>query len=560
MARNKYPKWDLQHHAVPRAYVETLNKRGITKVSGIPFPKWSEQKSLAMMKAWNVERAILSVSCPGVHFGDDAAARELARLCNDEILACMNRHPDRFGGFASLPLPDVDGAIAEYERAVRDGGMDGVILMSNVDGRPIGDPSYRPLFERLNEDGALVFIHPNTAPAQMDCDFLNVYYWWFIDTTKAFLSLLDSGFHRDYPRVRYIVAHGGGVLPAIVGALRRERPAQAAELDAWKNQLYFDTAKFVTKEAIPPLLELTDPSHVVFSSDFIWAGKAKMQYWTQQLDRSFPEASRKGMYRDNAQAMVAGTVTPVAAGAPTSNPLPPLHIHAIPEAVEADIRALGIEPDPSVRFDIGRIKRWKEEHGPVCHVTLDLPDLWNLPAADIDRLLDRFNTELAHVAADYPGEFLAIGAVDASDQDRAIRAIDRCLDELQLDGICLFPDPANVANDKALGSRVVARLSQVRKPILIHPTDTRGLPVVNETSLDSVLLMAKLLYRGEAEELEQCNFVATHTCGVHQLLRDNIGLLYYFRNDRKLMGRFVLDYFLHKSLRGEAFLERVLAD
>lgn len=134
MAKHPYPKWDLQHHAVPRAYVSALAERGITKVGGIPFPKWSIRTSLGMMNAWNVEPAILSVSCPGVHFGDDAAARDL--------------------------------------------GMEGVILMSNVDGRYIADPSYRPLFERLNEDGALVFIHPNTGPAQLDCDFLNPFYWW----------------------------------------------------------------------------------------------------------------------------------------------------------------------------------------------------------------------------------------------------------------------------------------------------------------------------------------------------------------------------------------------
>lgn len=560
MSKHQYPKWDLQHHAVPRSYVDALAERGITGMDGIPFPKWSIKRSLGMMDTWNVERAILSVSCPGIHFGDDAAAGELARRCNDELLAHIDRHPDRFGGFASLPLPHVDGAIAEYDRVVRGGSMDGVILMSNVAGRYIGDPSYRPLFERLNEDGALVFIHPNTTPTQADCGFLNPFYWWFLDTTKAILSVLDSGFHRDYPQVRYVAAHGGGVLPAIEDVLRRERPTQAAELDAWKDQLYFDTAKYVTADALPALLQFTDPSHVVFSSDFPWAGKSKMIYWTQQLDQSFPEAYREKMYRSNSQALFAGETAPVGTNVSTSDPLPPLHLHAIPEAIEADIRALGVEPDLSLRFDIGRIKTWKEDNGDVCHVTLDLPELWQLPSGDIDRFLGRYNTELARCAADYPGEFLAIGAIDASDQDRAIQAIDHCLDELGLDGICLFPSTESAGNDTALGSRLVTRLSRVNQPILIHPTDARGLPVANESSFDSVLLLAKILYRGESDELKRCRFVATHTHGVHHVLRDSMGMLYYFRNDRKLMGRFVLDYIRKRPLRGEAFLGQVLAD
>ncbi len=560
MARHQYSKWDLQHHAVPARYVKALSERGITGIDGVQFPKWSAKKSLRMMSQWNVERAVLSVSCPGVHFGDDAAARDLARSCNDELMAHMASHPDRFGGFASLPLPDVDGAIAEYDRAVRDGGMDGVILMSNVDGRYIGDPSYRPLFERMDEDRAMVFIHPNTTPTQSGNGFLNIYYWWFLDTTKAILSLLDSGFHRDYPQIRFVAAHGGGVLPAIAEVLGRERPIQAAELDAWKDQLYLDTAKFVTGDAISSLLRFTDPSHVVFSSDFPWAGKSKMTYWTQQLDRNFPEAHRERMYRSNAQALFTGGASPVSTDATSSDPLPPLHLHAIPEAVEADIRALGIEPDPGLRFDISRVKTWKEDHGDLCHVTLDLPELWQLPSGDIDRLLKRYNAELARCAADYPGEFLAIGAIDASDEDRAIRAIDHCLTELGLDGICLFPNNEGARDDTALGSHLVTRLSQVEQPILIHPTDARGLPVANKTSLDAVLLMAKILYRGESDELEQCTFVATHTHGVHQLLSDIIGMLYYFRRDRRLLGRFILDYVRKRPLRGEAFLGRALAD
>jgi hypothetical protein len=110
---------------------------------------------------------------------------------------------------------------------------------------------------------------------------------------------------------------------------------------------------------------------------------------------------------------------------------------------------------------------------------------------------------------------------------------------------------AGSTSARALGSRLVERLSQVNRPILIHPTNADGLPLANERSPDSVLLLAKMLHRGEADALQNCRFVATHTHGVHRALHDTIGMLYYFRKDRRLMARFILDYIEDRPSGGQ---------
>jgi|GEM_PF-1732783 len=550
--------WDLQHHAVPPAYRQALANRGITKVGGVSVPRWNARKSLSMMNAWNIERAFLSVSCPGVHFGDDAAARDLARVCNDDIMATMARYPTRFGGFASLPLPDVDGAVREYERCVASGPMNGVILMSNVGGRYLGEPSYAPLFDRLGRDGGLVFVHPNTHPAKESAGLLNVFYWWFLDTTRSLLSMLEADVPSRFPHLRTLAAHGGGVLPALVEPLRRLRPDLADRLDAWRGQLYFDTAKFVNPDALEALMAFADPSHVVFASDFVWASRSKMRYWTGNLKRHLPGAVAEGIYRDNASQLVGGEGSMVQP-AVGSRTLPPLHMHAVPTTLIDVLETAGVAVAEEQHFDIARIRAWAQEYGRKPLLVLDAPALWQKTSDVVAPILERFNEALAGLAKAHPGEFRATGAIDPRDPDLAVAAIDRC-EALGLDGVCIYPDPVGVDTTDGLGAAVAERLGRVSGVVVLHSTDGHGMPVLDPHALDSVLMLGKLMSSGEVDALKNVELLATHTYGVHRLLHDNLGMLHYLRRDKWRMGRFLFDYLRGRQLRGEAFLKGVVAD
>src|SRR5258708_1494244 len=111
-----------------------------------------------------IDVAITSISTPGVHMGDDAAAGDLARGVNELSAKLIQDRPDRFGGFAALPLPDVDGALRALEYGLDVLKLDGVVLFSNARGIYLGDARFRPLFDELERRGAVVFVHPTSSP------------------------------------------------------------------------------------------------------------------------------------------------------------------------------------------------------------------------------------------------------------------------------------------------------------------------------------------------------------------------------------------------------------
>src|SRR5262245_18864357 len=116
---------------------------------GLPIPDWTVEAALALMDARAVETAILSVSTPGVHLGDDAEARAVARDVNAFAADVVRSHPGRFGFFATLCLPDVRGSLAELERAFDTLHADGVVLLANSRGVYLGDKQFDPLFAEL---------------------------------------------------------------------------------------------------------------------------------------------------------------------------------------------------------------------------------------------------------------------------------------------------------------------------------------------------------------------------------------------------------------------------
>jgi aminocarboxymuconate-semialdehyde decarboxylase len=109
---------DLHHHVIPDFYWEASNEHG-NAAGGITPPRWSLDGAIAYLDEARIDVAVPPVSTPGVHFGDDAAARTLVRCVNEYLADLTRQRPDRFGGFAALPLPDVDGSLEQMQRRRR---------------------------------------------------------------------------------------------------------------------------------------------------------------------------------------------------------------------------------------------------------------------------------------------------------------------------------------------------------------------------------------------------------------------------------------------------------
>lgn len=276
---------DTHQHIVPPAYAAWLERHGVL-AGGLLIPKWSAEGALDLMESAGIAAGILSVSTPGVHLGDDHEARAMARTVNEFASQVACDHPGRFGFFATLTLPDVDGALAEAAHALDVLGADGVVLLTNVRGVYLGDPSIEPLMEELNRRSAVVFVHPSELPSPpvpgippFVADFL-------LDTTRAGINMCRQGWMDRYPDMKVILSHGGGFIPYAAERIARMcspdgDPAKGIEQ---LRRLHFDTALASSPYALPSLLAFADPTRISFGSDWPYAPKARSLHFARLLD------------------------------------------------------------------------------------------------------------------------------------------------------------------------------------------------------------------------------------------------------------------------------------
>ncbi|KUL38811.1 amidohydrolase [Streptomyces sp. NRRL F-4489] len=279
---------DVHQHALPPAYLRTLEDRGLDS-GGWPLPVWDASRALAMMDDQGIATGVLSVSAPGVHLGDGTGARALARTVNEAVAELVKDRPDRFGQFASLPLPDVDAAVAEAVHALDELGADGVVLMASAQGRYLGDPAYEPLWEVLDARAAVVFVHPNEPPVPRLPGLPAPVLDFTFDTTRTAVHMTVNGVLRRHPRMTVILAHAGGYLPYVAHRVAVTAPQVRPDLTsdallADLRRFHFDTALSGSPTALPSLLAFAAPGHVHFGSDWPFAPTEAGAYFTGHLD------------------------------------------------------------------------------------------------------------------------------------------------------------------------------------------------------------------------------------------------------------------------------------
>ena len=268
---------DVHHHVVSVSYFEYLASKGINHPSVFES---AESSHLAMMDEYGIERAVLSVAAPGVHFGDDKEARDHARRINEFSADLAARYRDRFSYFACLPLPDVDGAIEEVLHSLKDGSAKGVVLLTNIQGRYLGYPDFDPLMEELANEKALVFVHPTPMQGMHQPRFRPALADFLLDTTRAAIGLVTSGTVSRFPDLRFILSHGGGFVPYAAHRIAwlsemfddkyndGRAGMSADEILAGLRTFYFDLALSSSGPQLAALLKLVPISQVMYGSDY----------------------------------------------------------------------------------------------------------------------------------------------------------------------------------------------------------------------------------------------------------------------------------------------------
>ena len=279
--------------------------------------------------AWTIRAAVEelernSVTAMGwsgpIYDTDVQAGRKKAREFNEWGRRIGVDHPGRFGLFASLPMNDVEGALAEIAYAYDVLEADGIGLASNYGDAWLGDTKFKPIFQELNRRKAVVYVHPFSAPC---CTASNLSYLknplsspWMefpVNTARTILSLWGSRTTQHMPDIKFVFSHGGGVMPMLLGRISgftgwKEVGPQGLKslfpdgIYAEFAKLYFECAQAYAPETITMLRSIVPASHLLYGSDYSYFPVSHSVELFGKLD--LPDTLRRMIKRENAAALL----------------------------------------------------------------------------------------------------------------------------------------------------------------------------------------------------------------------------------------------------------------
>jgi predicted TIM-barrel fold metal-dependent hydrolase len=305
------PLIDVHQHIVPDVFRSLLNSRGITGGAGEELAAWDVETTLATMDEYGIHTAVVSYVLSGIDIDDSDFFRRLCRECNDYTAELIGAHPGRFGGFALIPLPDVDGTLEEIARALDKLQLDGVGMHSNMGGIYPGDERFDPVFEELNRRKAVVHLHPTDIPERNErrLDWPPYIVEFMFETTRAVANLVYSGTMERFQNVSIILSHAGGAVPYLawrmwtgeftVPGLSETAPAGVYES---LGQFYYDTAMASNPGTFGSLTELVGSERMVFGSDYPYMPDFAIGEFVRHIDEysAFDAETKQKIKGDNA--------------------------------------------------------------------------------------------------------------------------------------------------------------------------------------------------------------------------------------------------------------------
>jgi aminocarboxymuconate-semialdehyde decarboxylase len=318
---------DVHAHVHPPDYLKALFNSGryeierglgdqiIVKHNGARFLTVTDQAHdpvahVARMDRAGIDVQVLSITTPNVYFLEGQDAIDLARGCNDYIAGMIASYPGRFQGLASIPLTaDIDSAIAELVRCMDDYEMPGFIIGTNIDGIPIDDVRFDPLYEEANRRGAVMFVHPMVpiGMGAMQQYALGPLVGFAFDTTLAASRLIFSNFFGRFLNVNVVVSHLGGALPYLAGRLDvgyetyPECQVIARPPAEIIDRLYLDSVSF-HEPALRCAAETVGEDHIMFGTDFSEA-TGDVATAVDSVNRVFGRRHRNKVFGDTARQL-----------------------------------------------------------------------------------------------------------------------------------------------------------------------------------------------------------------------------------------------------------------
>jgi 6-methylsalicylate decarboxylase len=304
--QNQPHRIDVHAHFAPPEWIAAQGQNIIPAIKN-----WTVGWSIEDMDRAGVEKALLSITTPGLWFNNDETARKIARHSNDYAAKLRADHPGRFGLFTALPLPDVEGALREIAYGLDALKADGVGLITSYGNKWLGDPTFDPVLEELNRRKAVAYVHPtspdccrNILPGVPDAAIE-----FGTDTTRTIARIVFGGAAARFPYIKWVFSHAGGTMPFLAERFEgmAKMPQYAAKFPNGFAEVArcfsYDTAQAANAICMSGLRQLVPVSRIVFGTDAPF--RTSLEH-AEGLKNSgvFDAKELRAVERDNALALL----------------------------------------------------------------------------------------------------------------------------------------------------------------------------------------------------------------------------------------------------------------
>jgi predicted TIM-barrel fold metal-dependent hydrolase len=323
---------DAYNHILPKKYQETLEKKAPDRDTTLPSSNWSKtvtplldlEARFRVMDAFDEYIQVITVAAPPAYsIAPPPLAVELCKIANDELAELVHKYPDRFAaGVATLPMNDPEAAVAEAERAIKDLRLRGVEIFTDILGKPLDSLDFIPLYEKMEEFGRPIYIHPRrlmTKPDYEGEEFSKYRLWtklgWPYETGLAMCRLVYSGVMEKFPGLKIITHHSGGIIPYLAGRLDwaddvNETLMGLRDIDlkehalAYFRRFFFDTAVSGNTGALQCTHLFAGSDQMLFGTDVPFGSQLGRRLIRQAIEAvegmGLSDAEKRKIFQDNA--------------------------------------------------------------------------------------------------------------------------------------------------------------------------------------------------------------------------------------------------------------------
>jgi predicted TIM-barrel fold metal-dependent hydrolase len=320
---------DAYSHISPFKYTEFIRKKYpsmYNNMLGPCVPLYDMDTRFRIMDKFPEVVQVLTIGPvpPIEYFANKQQTVELAKMANDEMAELCFKYRDRFvAAIALLPMNNIDAALKETDRAIKDLGFRGIYVHSNINGKPLDAPEFLPLWEKMVKYDLPVYIHPWRPPEFSDyatekASKYNIAgnFGWPYETTVAMTRLIFSGILDKYPNLKIVTHHCGGMVSFYAGRIYQHYGSQLRNVTSivktpleYYKMFYNDTAIHGNTPALMLAYDFWGPDKLVFGADlplgdYFWGGRSYRVTINAINDMKIPDEDKKKIFVDNARKLL----------------------------------------------------------------------------------------------------------------------------------------------------------------------------------------------------------------------------------------------------------------